>query len=131
MRFHDFLKAVGTGPKCNRHLTREEMHEAMDMILEGTAIPEQISAFLLGWRVQGEDKDELLGAIDAMNEGIKHTPIKKNQSIWKIWCRIWLNFRSLRAGKPLEIISYQGKQIMMYKAVSPDFESVSVLFSNL
>lgn len=81
MRFHDFLKAVGTGPKGNRHLTREEMHEAMDMILEGTAIPEQISAFLLGWRVQGEDKDELLGAIDAMNERIKHTPIKKSLEI--------------------------------------------------
>jgi anthranilate phosphoribosyltransferase len=81
MRFHDFLKAVGTGPKGNRHLTREEMHEAMGMILDGTAIPEQISAFLLGWRVQGEDKDELLGAIDAMHERIKQTPIKKSLEI--------------------------------------------------
>ena len=78
MRFHDFLKAVGTGPTGNRHLTREEMHEAMGMILDGTAIPEQISAFLLGWRVQGEDKDELLGAIDAMNERIKQSPIKNS-----------------------------------------------------
>jgi len=81
MRFHDFLKAVGTGPKGNRHLTREEMHEAMGMILDGTAIPEQVSAFLLGWRVQGEDKDELLGAIDAMNERIKQTPINKSLEI--------------------------------------------------
>ena len=81
MRFHDFLKAVGTGPKGNRHLTREEMHEAMGMILDGTAIPEQVSAFLLGWRVQGEDRDELLGAIDAMNERIKQAPIKKSLEI--------------------------------------------------
>ncbi len=81
MRFHDFLKAVGTGPKGNRHLSREEMHEAMGMILDGSAIPEQISAFLLGWRVQGEDKDELIGAIDAMKERIKQTPIKKSLEI--------------------------------------------------
>ncbi len=81
MRFHSFLKAVGTGPKGNRHLSREEMHEAMGMMLDGTALPEQTSAFLLGWRVQGEDKDELLGAIDAMKERIQQTPIKKSLEI--------------------------------------------------
>ncbi|MDF1881481.1 glycosyl transferase [Sulfurimonas sp. MAG313] len=81
MRFHDFLKAVGTGPKGNRHLSREEMKEAMGMMLDGTALPEQTSAFLLGWRVQIEDKDELLGAIDAMNERIQQSPIKKSLEI--------------------------------------------------
>ncbi len=81
MRFHDFLKAVGTGPKGNRHLSREEMKEAMGMMLDGTAIPEQISAFLLGWRVQGEDLDELLGAIDAMHERIKQSPVRKSLEI--------------------------------------------------
>jgi len=81
MRFHSFLKAVGTGPKGNRHLSREEMHEAMGMILDGAALPEQTAAFLLGWRVQGEDKDELLGAIDAITERISHTPIKKSLEI--------------------------------------------------
>ncbi len=81
MRFHDFLKAVGTGPKGNRHLSREEMKEAMGMILDGTAIAEQAAAFLLGWRVQAESRDELLGAIDAMNERIRQTPIKKSLEI--------------------------------------------------
>ncbi len=81
MRFHDFLKAVGTGPKGNRHLSREEMKEAMGMMLDGTAIPEQTAAFLLGWRVQGEDLDELLGAIDAMHARIQQTPIKKSLEI--------------------------------------------------
>jgi anthranilate phosphoribosyltransferase len=81
MRFHDFLKAVGTGPKGNRNLSREEMKEAMGMILDGTALPEQTSAFLLGWRVQSESKEELLGAIDAMHERIKHTPVKKSLEI--------------------------------------------------
>lgn len=81
MRFHTFLQAVGTGPEGNRNLTREEMKEAMEMILDGTALPEQISAFLLGWRVQGESQDELLGAIDAMNERIKHKPVKGSLEI--------------------------------------------------
>lgn len=81
MRFHDFLKAVGTGPKGNRNLSREEMKEAMGMMLDGTAIPEQTAAFLLGWRVNSESKDELLGAIDAMNERIKQTPVKKSLEI--------------------------------------------------
>jgi len=81
MRFHTFLKAVGTGPKGNRHLSRDEMKEAMGMMLDGTAIPEQTAAFLLGWRVQAEDKDELLGAIEAMSERIKQSPIKKSLEI--------------------------------------------------
>jgi len=81
MRFHDFLKAVGTGPKGNRNLSREEMREAMGMMLDKAAIPEQTAAFLLGWRVNIESRDELLGAIDAMNERIQHTPIKKSLEI--------------------------------------------------
>jgi len=81
MRFHNFLKAVGTGPKGNRNLSREEMKEAMGMMLDGVAIPEQTAAFLLGWRVNIESKDELLGAIDAMNERIKHTPVQKSLEI--------------------------------------------------
>jgi len=81
MRFHAFLKAVGTGPKGNRHLSREEMKEAMGMMLDGTALSEQTAAFLLGWRVQAEDKDELLGAIDAMRERIQQSPVKKSIEI--------------------------------------------------
>jgi len=81
MRFHTFLKAVGTGPKGNKHLSREEMKEAMGMMLDGSAIPEQTAAFLLGWRVMAEDKNELLGAIDAMNACIKQSPVKNSIEI--------------------------------------------------
>lgn len=81
MRFHEFLQAVGSGPQGNRHLSREEMKVGMGMILDKQAVPEQISAFLLGWHVQGESKEELQGALDAMNERIKQIPLKRSLEI--------------------------------------------------
>jgi len=80
-KFHKYLQAVGTGPKGNRNLSKEEMSEAMGMILDGTAIPEQTSAFLLGWRVASESKDELLGAIEAIRQRTKTTPVKNSIEI--------------------------------------------------
>jgi len=32
--FHKFIKAVGTGPKHNHNLSKDEMNKAMDMILQ-------------------------------------------------------------------------------------------------
>lgn len=63
-----FIKLVGTGPHSNRHLTRQEAHDAFALILDGHATPTQFGAFLLGARVQGESPDELLGFIDAVHE---------------------------------------------------------------
>lgn len=63
---HPFIKAVGTGPQSNRHLTREEARTALGLILDGVATPVQAAAFLLGARVQGENPDELLGFIEAV-----------------------------------------------------------------
>ena len=80
-KFHKYLQAVGTGPKGNRNLTQDEMKEAMGMMLDGTAISEQTSAFLLGWRVASESKDELLGALEAMRERTKYTPVKNSLEI--------------------------------------------------
>lgn len=80
-KFHKYLQAVGTGPKGNRHLSQEEMCEAMGMILDETAISEQTSAFLLGWRVAGESKDELLGALKAIKERTRYTPVKDSLEI--------------------------------------------------
>jgi len=80
-KFHKFLHAVGTGPKGNRNLSQEEMKEAMGMMLDGTAIPEQTSAFLLGWRVASESRDELAGALEAMTERTHYKPIKNSLEI--------------------------------------------------
>ncbi len=72
--FHQFIKAVGTGPRHNHDLTREQMCEAMTMMLNKEAYSEQISAFLLGWRLKPETNEEFQGALDAFDNFI----VKKN-----------------------------------------------------
>ncbi len=75
MNFLPYIKAVGTGKKRNRDLSKDEMKIAMRAMLNGTVAPEQVSAFLLGWRVKGESIDEFKGAIEVFDEFIKPHPI--------------------------------------------------------
>ena len=55
--------------KSNRRtklLTREEAAKAMDMMLEGTASPVLVSAFLTALRMKGETIDEIVGCTEMM-----------------------------------------------------------------
>jgi len=73
--FLPYLKCVGTGPKRNRNLSKEEMKVVMRAFLNQEVVPEQIAAFLLGWRVKGESIEEFAGAIEAFDECVKHSPL--------------------------------------------------------
>jgi len=64
LRFLEYIRCVGTGPKGNRHLSREEMYDAFELIVERRVPDVAISAFLLGWRVQIESDEELHGCVD-------------------------------------------------------------------
>ncbi len=75
MNFFKYIKAVGTGPKGNRNLDKDEMIDAMEQMLDQTIYPEQATAFLLGWRLQEETNEEMCGALEAFNKYIKRTPI--------------------------------------------------------
>jgi len=75
MNFLPYLKAVGTGKKRNRDLSQDELKIVMKAMLDGEVIPEQISAFLLGWRMKGETIPEFKGAIEAFDEFITPHPI--------------------------------------------------------
>ena len=66
-----FIKAVGTGPRSNRHLSRDEARQALALILSGEATSGQAAAYFIGSRVQGEDPEELLGYIDAIRANAK------------------------------------------------------------
>ncbi len=76
--FHKYIKAVGTGAKHNFDLSIEQMEEAMGMILDGTIYPEQLSAFLLGWRIKPETTDEFIGAIKSFDKYIKREKIENS-----------------------------------------------------
>jgi len=79
--FHKIIKAVGTGVKHNHNLTINEMQEAMDMILKKDVYPEQLSAFLLGWRMKPETADEFKGVLNSFDTFIKKTTINNSIEI--------------------------------------------------
>lgn len=78
MSFHEYIRAVGTGPKSNRELTKEEMSDAMECILNQSVHSEQIAAFLLGWRVRLETIEELKTTFDVCNKYIKRTKVENS-----------------------------------------------------
>jgi len=75
MSFHKFIRAVGTGPKSNRELDDIEITNCMNEILNQTAKSEQITAFLLGWRVRLETNSELKAALACFDKYIKRVDI--------------------------------------------------------
>ncbi len=71
MNFKVFLKAVGTGPKGNRDLSKDEVFEAIKQILNRSVTDAQIGAFLIAWRVKLETVEEFKGAIEALKTFIR------------------------------------------------------------
>ncbi|WP_455756368.1 glycosyl transferase [Sulfurimonas sp.] len=78
MDFHKYMHAVGTGPKGNRDLSFEESEDMMKQILEKSVHNEQITAFLLGWRLKPETIEEFRGAISACDSYITKTKIENS-----------------------------------------------------
>ena len=73
--FLPYLKTVGTGPKRNREMTKDEIKIVIRAMLKQEIVPEQVSAFILGWRVRGESIDEFAGAIEVFDEFVKQAPL--------------------------------------------------------
>jgi len=66
--FRAYIKAIGTGQRGRRALSREEARDALRAILTGEATPAQAAAFLLAMRIKGETPDELAGLTEALRE---------------------------------------------------------------
>ncbi len=64
-QFREFIQKIGSGPHTGKSLTREEAHLAMEMMLEQTATPAQIGAFLIAHRIKRPTGAELAGMLDA------------------------------------------------------------------
>jgi len=78
MNFHTYVKAVGTGPKSNHDLSFEESKDMMTQILKQQVYPEQIAAFLTGWRLKPETITEFRGALAACDEASNSSEIKNS-----------------------------------------------------
>ena len=76
--FLPYLKLVGTGPKRNRDLTKEEIKTVIRALLKEEIVPEQAAAFLLGWRVKGESIEEFQGALEVFDEFVKYDPLPES-----------------------------------------------------
>ncbi len=76
MDFHTCIKAVGTGKKHNRELSEAEMAYAMEAMLKQEIYPEQIAAFLLGWRVRVESVAEFRAALKVCERYIQKVPVE-------------------------------------------------------
>lgn len=71
MEFKKLLKAIGTGKRLARDLTREEAAETLRQMLNGTATPAQIGGFFLAMRVKGESPAEFAGFTDVARATIE------------------------------------------------------------
>ncbi|XOB62757.1 glycosyl transferase [Campylobacterota bacterium DY0563] len=78
MNFFKYIKAVGTGPKSNRDLTKEEIKEAIEAILEKKCESEQSAAFLMLLRVKLESDDELKGCLETFDKYIQRESISES-----------------------------------------------------
>lgn len=76
MSFKKYIKAVGTGPKGNRNLEKEEIIDAVQQIIERKVSDAQIGAFLIPWRVQSETTNEMIGAIEALRSYMKFKKVE-------------------------------------------------------
>jgi len=78
MDFFKYIHAVGTGVKGNRDLSFDESKDMMTQILNQNVHSEQISAFLLGWRLKPETIIEFSGALEACDSFINRVDISNS-----------------------------------------------------
>ncbi|MEB3227418.1 MAG: anthranilate phosphoribosyltransferase family protein [Synechocystis sp.] len=68
LEFRDLLKKIASGPHTSRSLTRQEAQAAMALMLNQTATPAQIGAFLIAHRIMRPTGTELAGMLDAYDD---------------------------------------------------------------
>ncbi|MEM7794194.1 MAG: anthranilate phosphoribosyltransferase family protein [Cyanobacteria bacterium P01_C01_bin.118] len=66
--FRELLKKVGSGTHTSKHLSREESALATRMMLEQTATPAQIGAFMIAQRIKRPTIPELAGMLDSYDQ---------------------------------------------------------------
>jgi anthranilate phosphoribosyltransferase len=66
--FRELLKKIGSGTHTSKNLTRTEAATATRMMLEESATPAQIGAFMIAHRIKRPTPEELAGILDTYDE---------------------------------------------------------------
>ncbi len=66
--FRDLLKKVGSGAHTHQDLSRAEAAMALKLMLEQTATPAQIGAFLIAHRIKRPTAEEMAGMLDTYRQ---------------------------------------------------------------
>jgi len=77
--FTQFVRILARGRNASRDMSQEEAKQAMTLLLQGKALPEQLGAFFMLMRVKEESPEELAGFAQAC------TPLWKDLSADIIW----------------------------------------------
>jgi anthranilate phosphoribosyltransferase len=77
--FTQFVRILARGRNASRDMSQEEAKQAMTLLLEGKALPEQLGAFFMLMRVKEESPEELAGFAQAC------TPLWGSLSADIIW----------------------------------------------
>jgi anthranilate phosphoribosyltransferase len=64
-----------------KHLTRQEAHDALNVIMSGEATEAQIGGFLVGLLMKGETAEEIAGFATAMREKAVHIPTHREKLV--------------------------------------------------
>ena len=72
--FARFIRILGRGKTTSRALDRAEARTAFAILLDGTAMPVQVGAFLMLLRVKEESAEELAGFVEASRAHIGAPP---------------------------------------------------------
>ena len=82
-QFREFLKKVGSGPHTSKNLSRQEAALATAMMLEGSATPAQIGAFMIAHRIKRPTCEELAGMLDTYDLlGSKLAPVEGKVAVF-------------------------------------------------
>ena len=80
--FAPFVRLLGRGKTLSRGLTAEEAEQAMGMILDGEALPEQVGAFLMLLRMKEESAEEIAGFVRAARARLPAAPSARPHLDW-------------------------------------------------
>lgn len=81
MNLQPLLKRIGRGASGARSLERHEAAQLFSWLFDGLLDPAQVGAVLIALRMKGESVDELVGALDALQDRQERISVEAGRSV--------------------------------------------------